>query len=160
MEGTFNNILSNELIFLIKYLEGKTRNREKFDQLIIVANGFKVNLHQFMDDALSISGSLYIRTVKKSDNYYTLELTDEGINVLKFITYDQRIIRKSILWKFLVFLRWCFVRLISKPIKFIPTLFKWIFSNTTAKIILFLAALAGGIVAAIQIYKWYTTGEI
>jgi len=155
LDTTLNDILSEELIFLMKYLEGKRNKREKFDQLILVANGFKVNLHDFMDDALSMDNSLYIRTVKKTEKYYKLELTKDGLQALKFASYEKRIIRKGFIWNTLVFFRNVYLWFILKPIHSIPTIFKWIFSNYTVKIILFLAALAGGIIAVIQIYEWY-----
>lgn len=160
MQKIFNDILSKELIFLLKYLEGKRKHCEKFDQIILNMNGFEISLEVFMNEALSLSGSLYLKTIKKTERYYKLELTNNGIDILKYISYDKVIFRKSSVLKFIELLYRSIDFLIIKPLKFTPTILKLIFSNSTAKIILFIAALAGGIVAIIQLYNWYITGKI
>lgn len=160
MQDTFNNILSKELIFLIKYLERKSGNREKFDQLIINANGFESNLDDFMDCALSFIGSTYVNTIKKTNKYYILELTESGLEITNFISYPKQIIRKDLIWKTILFFAEILNWIVVKPIKFIPKLTRLIFSYKLAKIILFIMALLGGAVACIQLYKFYKTGEI
>lgn len=160
MDNTFNNILSKELIFLIKYLERKARHRDKFDQLIINANGFQIDLHEFMEGALSILGNKYIRILKKTNQYYILELTENGREMTNFVSFPNQIIRRNFIWKtILIFwnlVNWIFIR----PIKFIPKLSRLIFSYKLAKIIIFIMGLLGGAVACIQLFKFYKTGEI
>lgn len=160
MENTFNNILSKELIFLIKYLEEKRSYREKFDELIINANGFQIDLHVFMENALSILGSTYVHLVKKTNKYYILELTKEGLEISNYVTYQNQIIRRNFIWKSILFCASVLNWLIIKPIKYIPKISRLIFSYKLAKIILFIMALLGGAVACIQLYKFYKTGEI
>jgi hypothetical protein len=157
LKNTFNDILGKELIFLLKYLEGKRNHYEKFNELILYANGFEMKLNQFMDIALSIIGSHYVEIIQRNDSFCKLKLTQEGIDILKYVSYEEKIIRRTFFWKILEYLFRTFDWLILKPT---PIIFKWIFSNTMAKIILFIASLSAGIVSLIQLYKWYKTGEI
>ncbi len=160
MENVLNSILSKELIFLIKYLEKKRGYRERFDQLIINANGFESNLDDFMDCALAILGKTYVNTIKKTNKYYILELTEKGLEITNYISYPNQIIRRDLIWKTILFFAEILNWIVVKPIKFIPKLSRVIFSYKLAKIILFIMALLGGAVASIQLYKFYKTGEI
>lgn len=160
LENSLNSILSNELIFLIKYLEGKRYHRERFDQFILNMNDINDNIHEFMENALSILGSLYIRTIKKNDTYYHLELTEMGLEVTNLISYPNQIIRKNLFWKTILSVIKIINWLIIWPIKYIPKFFGFIFTNKLAKIILFIAALLGGAIACIQLYNFYKTGVI
>lgn len=160
MQNIFNNILSKELIFLIKYLERKRGHREKFDQLIINANGFESNIHDFMESAFFILGNTYVNTIKKTNKYYILELTENGLGITNYASYPNQIIRKDLIWKTILFFAEILNWILVKPIKFIPKLSRLIFSYKLAKIVLFIMALLGGAVACIQLYKFYKTGEI
>lgn len=156
----FNQFFNKESTFLIKYLENKHGNIEKFDQAILNINGFNNDVHEFMSSTLFGVTSSYVKVIRKNKNSYVLKLTPEGYDIARHLRYDSQIIRKNFFIKIFLFfanlVRW----LIIKPISFVPVLFKLIFSNKTAKFILYILALAGGIVAILQLYKFYKTGQI
>lgn len=161
MENFTLDIFDDNSKFILKYLEKKKNNTEKFDQFILSINGINVSLKDFMSSALilSMNGS-YVESLKEKEHSVKLKLTDEGKSLAKFIKNNETIIINNVIIKFSRLIYIIITGFLKIFTNSIPSIINAKLINVIVKIIVFIGVIIAIAVGILQLIKYYNTGEI
>lgn len=160
MEELSLDIFDNNSRFILKYLEKKKSHAEKFDQFILSLNSINEPIDRFMSDALIIKMEYYVELLEKTDKSYKLRLTDNGLDLVKYIKRNDTIINNNVFIKsvrFIYLIISGFVNIFSHTLSLMISAR---FIKAIAKIITYIGILITIGVGVLQLIKWYNTGQI
>lgn len=160
MEEFSLDIFDDNSRFILKYLEKKNNHTEKFDQFTLSINGINEPIDRFMSKALIVKMDSYVELLKKTDKSYKLKLTEQGLDLVKYIKSNDTIINNNIFIKsvrFIYLIITGFVNIFSHSLSL---MINAKFIKAIAGIITYGGICIGIIVAVLQLIKWWKTGQI
>lgn len=146
--------------FLILYLQKKKSHKEKFTQFILNLNRIAMRIGDIEKDShFELLKDKYIKVIRKTSEYYVLQLTDEGLEHARFLHYDKKIIIYSLDLKVITFifkLAKVTLKIISYPFKQFLKLLNYVFIKhpmQTLKIVGLIIGIIAGVFGIIKFFK-------